>query len=184
MAHKVTARQIWLGLGGNQGDRLDHLHQAVSFVRSHPQMELLRCSRVYETEYVGPGTQDSYLNACVEIRTRLELLELLEEFQGLEKSLGRAPDGHMKPRPLDVDILLAAQEEMVHERLVVPHPRLHERLFVLEPLSDIAPGEKIPNLGETVSELCAKIKRKDGSAVMLRPDLVLEPEPFGRNMED
>jgi len=184
MAQKLNGRHIWLGLGGNQGDRLGHLNQAVSFVRRHPQMELLHCSQVYETDYVGPGTQEPYLNACLEICSPLELLELLTEFQALEQSLGRSADGHMKPRPLDVDILLVDHEDMNHERLVVPHPRLQERLFVLKPLCDIAPGKKILNSGETVLELCAKIRRKDGSAVTLRPDLVLESGSSGRNMEE
>ena len=184
MATKLKSGRIWLGLGSNQGDRLNNLNQAVTFVANHPQMRLVRCSRVYETAYVGPGTQDEFLNACVEICSDIDLFQMLNEFQALEKSLGRMADGHMKPRPLDVDLLLVDDLHHVSERLTVPHPRLHERLFVLEPLGDLAPLKKIPNSGETVGELCAKIRRKDGPAVMLRPDLVLEPADAGGNMED
>lgn len=184
MAGKLASRRIWLGLGSNQGNRLDNLNQAVAFVEQHSHMRLVRCSRVYETEYVGPGTQDHFLNACVEILAEIDLFKMLDEFQALEKALGRSDDGHMKPRPLDVDLLLVDDLELSSKRLVVPHPRMHERLFVLEPLGDLAPLKKIPNLGETVGELCAKIRRKDGPAVTPRPDLVLEPAHAGGNMED
>ncbi len=178
------SQQIWLGLGSNQGDRLDHLKQAVSFMDNHPGIHLEHASRVYETQYVGPGTQDSFLNACLEVHSSMNLLGMLEEFQMLEKSLGRSCGGHMKPRPLDVDFLLVDDLEMSHPQLVVPHPRMHQRLFVLEPLNDIAPQKKIPHLGETVASLCAKIKRKDGPAVVLRSDLVLEPAQVGGNLEE
>jgi len=184
MAAEVNSRRIWLGLGSNQGHRLNHLKRAVAFFQDHPGIQLLRCSRVYETDFVGPGNQDPYLNACVEIRSKMDLLEMLDEFQALERALGRSRDGHMKPRPLDVDFLLVDDLEFSHERLVLPHPRLHDRLFVLAPLSDLAPRKKIPNSGETVGILCAKIRRKDGAAVVLRPDLVLEPAQPGRNMEE
>lgn len=184
MAEELTCRTIWLGLGSNQGRRLAHLNQAMAFISNQPRIKLKSFSRVYETDYVGPGEQDPYLNACVEISSDLELLVLLEKFQALEKSLGRMDDGHMKPRPLDVDFLLVDEEKFDHERLVVPHPRLHDRLFVLEPLSELVSHKKIPYSGETVGSLCAKIRRKDGAAVMLRPDLVLEPVRSGRNMEE
>jgi 2-amino-4-hydroxy-6-hydroxymethyldihydropteridine diphosphokinase len=184
MAGKLISRHIWLGLGSNQGDRLHHLNSLVRFVRNHPGIQLVSCSRVYETQYVGPGHQDDYLNACVEISSSMDPLTMLEEFQSLERSLGRISDGHMKPRPLDVDFLLVDDWELADPRLVAPHPRMNERLFVLQPLSDLAPRKKIPNSGETVASLCAKIKRKDGSAVMLCPDLVLEPPQPGGNMEE
>lgn len=165
---------LWLGLGSNQGQRLQHLNQAVKLVLEHPELQLLGCSGVYETDYVGPGEQDKYLNACVSIASNLGLWPLLDVFQALESNLGREKQGHMKPRPLDVDFLLVDDMEFVDARLTVPHPRLAERLFVLTPLCDIASGKKIPNLGETVAQQCAKIKRKEGPAVTLRRDLVLE----------
>ena len=177
-------RLIWLGLGSNMGNRLDHLKQAVDFVISHPEMKLQKCSRVYETEYVGPGNQDAFLNACVEIQSGLPLLDLLGEFQMLERRLGRQSHGHMKPRPLDVDFLLVDDVEMIDTRLEVPHPRLVERLFVLIPLADIAPDKIIPNSGETVASRCAKIKRKSGPAVTVRQDLVLQSGKPDAIMED
>ena len=184
MVAEVTLRHIWLSLGSNQGDRLKNLNRAVEYFLAHPKIQLLKCSPVYETEFAGTGFQDDYLNACVEIASALDLFDLLEEFQALEKVLGRPDNGHMKPRPLDVDFLLVDDLVSSDKRLILPHPRLHERLFVLAALNDLAPLKKIPNSGETVSMLCAKIRRKDGSAVVLRPDLLLEPALPGRNMEE
>ena len=177
-------QEICLGLGSNQGDRLAYLNRAVNFVVEHPDLQLIACSSVYETDYVGPGQQDKFLNGCLALRSNMALLPLLDLFQALERDLGRGPDGHMKPRPLDVDILLVDDLVMTESRLTVPHPRLAERLFVLEPLCEIAPGKIIPKLGETVANLCAKIKRKDSPAVTLRLDLVLESGLNGRFMED
>ncbi len=177
-------QEIWLGLGSNQGDRLKHLNRAVDLVLKHTDMQLLACSRVYETDYVGPGQQDKYLNYCLKISSGVPLLHLLDLFQALEQDLGRAPDGHLKPRPLDVDILLVDDLEMTHSRLTVPHTSLAERLFVLIPLCDIASGKIIPKFGETVADQCAKIRRKDGPAVTLRQDLVLESGLSDRFMED
>jgi len=184
MAVELKMRRILLGLGSNQGGRLENLVCAVDYMRDHPGINLVNCSGVYETGYVGPGQQDDYLNACLEITSQCDLLELLDEFQNLEQRLGRITDGHMKPRPLDIDFLMVDDLELNHERLQIPHPRLPERLFVLEPLKDIAPEKKIPNSGETVASLCAKIRRKDGAAVTLRPDLVLDPGVSATNMED
>ena len=184
MVERVKEQQIWLGLGSNQGNRLEHLNCVINFVREQPGVELIACSQVYETDYVGPGKQDKYLNACIGLRSQLGPIQLLDRFQSLERELGRPFDGHMKPRPLDVDILLVDDLEIAESRLSVPHPRLSERLFVLMPLCDIAPEKKIPNLGETVADLCAKIKRKEGPAVTLRRDLVLESSLTDRFMED
>jgi 2-amino-4-hydroxy-6-hydroxymethyldihydropteridine diphosphokinase len=180
--------RVWLGLGSNMGDRMANLNRAVEFVLAHPKLTLIQGSQVYETAYVGPGKQDDYLNACLEIRSEVPLLDLLAGFQDLEMSLGRQADGHMKPRPLDVDILLANDREVSVKRLEVPHPRLQERLFVLAPLAEIAGEKIIPNSGETVSSLCAKIKRKSGPAVRLCPEfrlnIVLPPDHSGGIMED
>ncbi len=175
---------VWLGLGSNQGNRLVNLNHVINLVLEHPNLDLLSSSGVYETEYVGPGNQDKYLNACLAISCNIGLLALLDEFQTLEQSLGRSSDGHMKPRPLDVDILLVDDIQISQPRLLVPHPRLGERLFVLIPLCDIASGKKIPILGETVAQLCAKIKRKDDSVVTPRPDLVLGAGLSGQFMEE
>lgn len=152
--------KVWLGLGSNQGDRLGHLRFAVGRLDRHPSLDLVAVSPVYETGYVGPGRQADFLNAVVLIESRLEPEELLMLVKEWERERGRAPDGHMQPRPLDVDILLHGDRVLRTEGLEIPHPRLKERLFVLIPLCDLSPDKNIPNSGETVADLCAKIRRK------------------------
>ncbi len=160
-------RCLWLGLGSNMGDRLRHLRRASYALALHPEIEVLRGSRVYETEYEGPGTQDDYLNACLEIKTSLEPLVLLAVLKGAEERSGRQPQGHMKPRPIDLDILLWPGRISCEPKLMIPHPRIRERAFVLEPLAELAPDEVFSDSGETIGMACAKIRRKSGSWVRL-----------------
>lgn len=163
MSSPGTARkEAYLGLGSNLGDRLDHLRRAVEELSAHPGIEVVDLSSVFETEFVGEGTQENYLNACARIRTNLDPDRLLAVLKGTETRHGRQPDGHMLPRPLDIDILLYDNEILSSDHLAVPHPRLRERAFVLEPLAEIAEMEKFPDSGETVGAACAKIRQKSG----------------------
>ena len=130
---------VAIGLGSNQGDRLDHLRRALFALLTHPEIRVQTVSPVYETEYVGPGRQVDYLNACVELKTRLAPKVLLSVLQGTEQRLGRAPGGHMRPRIIDLDILLYGDRVVADGALTVPHPRLVERAFVLAPLADLMP---------------------------------------------
>lgn len=155
----VTA---YLGLGSNQGDRLGELRRALAGLGSLPGVAVTAESAVWETEHVGPDVQDPYLNACVAVRTRLSPLDLLEALKALEAAAGRRPDGHRRPRPIDLDILLYGDAVLAGERLRVPHPELRRRAFVLEPLAEIAPDLRCPDSGETIAEACAKIRRKGG----------------------
>lgn len=158
---------VFLGLGSNQGDRLAALRGAAAAVAALPGTELIRRSRVWETEHVGRDIQDPYLNACLEVRTSLEPLALLEKLKGIEAAAGRLPGGHRRPRPIDLDILLYGDLVLAGERLRVPHPELGRRAFVLEPLAEIAAAVASPESGETIGDLCAKIRRKDGPWVRL-----------------
>ena len=139
---------------------------------------------VYETEYVGPGKQDPFYNACLAIRTTLPPQVLLAVLKGTEARLGRGSDGHMLPRPIDLDILLYGNELIDEERLTVPHPQIRDRAFVLEPLTEIAGREKFPDSGETITEACAKIRRKSGPWIKVGDEVCLvEVVPDG-NKED
>lgn len=156
------SRQAFLGLGSNQGNRCENLQQAVVALAHHPDLEVIRLSQVYETQYVGPGTQDPYLNACLEIRTTLLPGGLLDLVKECEQRRGRPAHGHLLPRPLDIDILLFGGEVHQEPGLEIPHPRMRERAFVLVPLDEIASEEIFPDSGETVSAVCAKIRQKSG----------------------
>ena len=132
--------RAFLGLGSNLGDRLGHLRRALA---SLP--DVVAVSPVYETDPVGgPEGQGPYLNAVVELDTDRSPRQLLELAGRLEDEAGRVRDERFGPRTLDVDVLLVGGLEVDEEDLVVPHPRMWERRFVLAPLADLAP-ELVPH---------------------------------------
>jgi 2-amino-4-hydroxy-6-hydroxymethyldihydropteridine diphosphokinase len=130
----MTAR-AFLGLGSNVGDRWEYLRDAVARLP-----DVVRISPVYETDPVGgPDGQNTYLNLVVELSTDRSPRQLLEVAQAAEASAGRERTVRFGPRTLDVDVLLVG-DQVVHDRdLIIPHPRMWERPFVLVPLSDLAP---------------------------------------------
>ncbi len=187
--HSICPEEVvYLGLGTNLGDRAGHLARALFALATHPEMDVTAVSRIYETEYVGPGSQDPYLNACVELKTRLAPQVLLAVLKGAEQRQGRALDGHMKPRPIDLDILLFGDRVLEAGKketgLVLPHPLIRDRAFVLEPLAELASGVKFPDSGETISSACAKIRRKSGPWIKVRTDLDLSNALPDNNKED
>jgi 2-amino-4-hydroxy-6-hydroxymethyldihydropteridine diphosphokinase len=135
-----VAERAFLGIGSNLGDRLAHLQGAVDGLAAHPAVEVAAVSGVYETAPVGGPPQPPYLNAVLEVRTRLDPLALLEVAQGLERAAGRRRTVRWGPRTLDVDLLWVGGRRLRHPRLELPHPRMRERGFVLVPLADLAPG--------------------------------------------
>ena len=133
-----TAR-AYLGLGSNLGDRLAHLQAAVDGLAATPDVHVVAVSRVYETAPVGGPQQDDYLNAVVAVDTVLDPHELLAVAQRLEAGEQRVRAERWGPRTLDVDVLLVGDDHVDEPDLVVPHPRMSERAFVLVPLADVAP---------------------------------------------
>ncbi|MDN7243837.1 2-amino-4-hydroxy-6-hydroxymethyldihydropteridine diphosphokinase [Planococcus sp. N028] len=129
----------YLSLGSNMGDRLDMLQQAVRLLMEHPAIEVAGISSLYETDPVGFTEQASFLNMAVHIKTTLTALELLDVCQSIEQRLDRKRIVRWGPRTIDLDILLYNEEHIETERLVVPHPRMQERSFVLIPLLELTP---------------------------------------------
>jgi len=134
----VTAR-AYLALGSNLGDRLAHLQLAVDALADTPGVQVHALSRVYETAPVGGPPQDAYLNAVVAIETDLDPHELLRRCQEIEQLAARERAERWGPRTLDVDVLLFDETRVDTEDLIIPHPRMWERGFVLAPLRDVAP---------------------------------------------
>ncbi len=132
-------RLAYLGLGSNVGDRLAHLQQAVDAIAAEPGIEAVDVSAVYETDPVGGPPQPDYLNAVVAAETQLSARALLDLAHRLERDAGRERSERFGPRTLDVDVLLVGEESVDEPDLVVPHPRMSERSFVLAPLRDVAP---------------------------------------------
>lgn len=133
----------YLALGSNLGDRLGTLQRAVDLLGEREGIEVLRSSRVYETEPVGPP-QPAYLNAVLEIATDLEPRGLLEASLEIEAALGRERSEPWGPRTLDVDVLMYDELEVREPDLQIPHPRMHERGFVLVPLGELTADPMLP----------------------------------------
>jgi 2-amino-4-hydroxy-6-hydroxymethyldihydropteridine diphosphokinase len=146
--------RAYVGLGANLGDRERTLREAVEALAAAEGVEVVAVSTVRETEPVGVGEQPLFLNGAVELGTTLTARELLEVLLAVEQRFGRvrAPGEH-GPRTLDLDLLLYGDEVIEEPGLTVPHPRLHERRFVLEPLAELAPGLVVPGRGEVESLL-------------------------------
>jgi len=136
------SRRAFVGLGSNLGDRLRFLRDAVDALRQTGDVAAV--SPVYETEPVGgPADQGAFLNVVVELRTTDSPRRLLERCQSLERAAERVRGVRFGPRTLDADVLLVGEESVDDDDLVVPHPRMWERRFVLAPLADLAP-EVVP----------------------------------------
>lgn len=139
----------WLSLGSNMGNPNAQVRGAVEQLRKTAQLEVLEVSSFYLTPPWGEEQQSDFVNAVVKISTRLEPLELLHHSQAIENAMGRKRDGRRwGPRVIDIDILLYADLQLNTDVLVVPHPRMHERAFVLLPMAEIDDSVDIPGHGK------------------------------------
>jgi 2-amino-4-hydroxy-6-hydroxymethyldihydropteridine diphosphokinase len=150
--------KAFVGLGSNLGEREVTLRAAIGRLRGLPDVEVIRVSSFRDTEPVGPVDQPRFLNGAVELETGLSARGLLDVLLELEQAFGRnraavAPQG---PRTLDLDLLLYGEAVIDEPGLEVPHPRLHERRFALEPLADLNPALEVPGKG-SVETLLARL---------------------------
>lgn len=143
----------FLGLGSNVGDREEYIEQAVFLLSKTPGIKIGKRSSNYESEPEGVTNQPAFINAVLEIKTKLSPDELLGVCQDTENTLGREREVEWGPRAIDVDILFYDAEVISTDTLTIPHPLLHERIFVLEPLKEIAPNFMHPILEKDVSLL-------------------------------
>ena len=147
----------FVGIGSNLGDREANLRSAIELLSAEDGIEVIALSEVRETEPVGPVDQGPFLNGVVQVKTALPPVELLERLLSVESRLGRVRTERWGPRTIDLDLLLYGSERVDEPGLTVPHPRLHERRFALEPLLDLDPTLEIPELGP-ISTLLAELE--------------------------
>ena len=163
---------VAIGLGSNLGDRLAHLRLGLAAVAAHT--ESLLVSAVYETEPVLFGEQGPFLNACCVGRTTLTPRQLLSELQDAERRAGRRRGGpRYGPRELDLDVLLYGDLNLYSDRLTIPHERLHDRAFVLVPLSEIAGDWTVPGSLDREAATIAELADAVGRSGIIRTELEL-----------
>jgi len=146
-------KKVFLGIGSNLGNRSENLKEALVKIGEH--IGKIKCaSSVYETEPWGFSSENKFLNMVVKVETSLTASDLLKRVLMIESLLGRLRDGSgYKSRTIDIDILLYGNQVLKENELIIPHPRLHERKFVLVPLCEIAPNKVHPLLKKTIRVL-------------------------------
>ena len=146
-------RKTYIALGSNMGDRLANLQQAVNRIDNEIG-QVLQCSSVYEVPAVG-FSGAIFLNACLVAESEKTPKAILKALQAIENEMGRkqATDGLYHDRPIDLDLIMVEDEVLHSDELTVPHPRFQDRLFVLQPLCEIAPEKRVPNQNQTVAQL-------------------------------
>jgi len=153
---KTTINKIYISLGSNIEPRLDYLKQACTAI-SNELGEILQFSKIYETPAWG-FESDPFLNACICIQTSVNTKQTLQRLQEIEKNLGRKlkKRGKYEARPIDLDIIYSSEGIFKLQNLIVPHPLMHKRKFVLVPLLDIAKGLQHPLLHKKTQELLSE----------------------------
>ena len=148
----------FIGVGANQGQPATQCLEALERMHAAPGLQILRRSSLYRTEPVGMKGQDWFVNAVVEIRTALPAIELLQALLAIEKTMGRERDKRWGPRTIDLDVLLYGQEVIQTPDMIIPHPELHKRRFVLIPFHEIAPYVIHPAFGVSIHGLLDRLQ--------------------------
>ena len=168
-----SRHRVYVALGSNMGDREGYINGALEALKRHPLMEVRKVSELIVTKPYGGVEQEDFLNGAVEIETLLEPWELLYVLHGMENEAGRKRTEHWGPRTLDLDILFFDRLVMENEDLVIPHPDLENRRFVLEPMNDIAPYLRDPVSGKTMAALLRELgpeRQEENRGRTLRTD--------------
>ncbi len=148
----------YIGIGSNLGDRRANIEESIQRLTSIPGIDLAAVSDLYETEPVGNISQGWFLNLVIAVQTRLTSLKLFRWMQRVEQDMGRQRTTRWGPRQIDLDLLIYEDQCLETAELTIPHPRMHDRRFVLEPLCQIAPNLKHPHFQVSVESLLNALK--------------------------
>jgi 2-amino-4-hydroxy-6-hydroxymethyldihydropteridine diphosphokinase len=148
---------VFLGLGSNLGDRIGNIRQALAILDKSEKIAIVTVSSLYETEPIGNSGQPKYVNCVTRVDTEYDPHSLLNMIKAMETALGRKPNTHLRPRPIDIDILLYDDIDLESLDLVIPHSRLKSRRFALEPLLEISPDASDPITGKQFREFLGDV---------------------------
>lgn len=152
----MKVHSVYVGLGSNLGDRVAYLREAVQRLGSI--VTIAKVSQLYVAAPLGYVRDDAFINAVVAGSCTLKALDLLQMMQAIEGAMGRRPGVQYGPRPIDLDLLFYDTAQIESRKLTIPHPRLHQRAFVLKPLAEIAPNLMHPVLYYTASQLLQDVE--------------------------
>lgn len=153
--------RAYIALGSNLGNKEDNIEKAINKIKSLNTCKLLKTSKIYKTKPVGYLEQDDFLNCVIEVKTLLLPSELMKELLAIEKELKRERIIRWGPRTIDLDVILYDDIVTSSDDIVIPHPRMHERLFVLKPLSDIAPYVVHPLIRKRIITLMEELSKEE-----------------------
>jgi len=149
---------VFLGIGTNRGDRFKNIQKCIKKIESNSSIKNISSSRIYESAPMYNVNQNFFLNLVIKIETILKPLNLLKEIKKIESDMGREfSELNNQPRIIDIDILSYSSLIFNNNKLVLPHPRIAERSFVLKPWTDISPNYKLPEINKTISELISNL---------------------------
>jgi 2-amino-4-hydroxy-6-hydroxymethyldihydropteridine diphosphokinase len=171
MTTSSVKRRTVLSLGSNLGDRMDNLQGGIDALFDAPGLDFVAISPVYETKQVGGPEQDDFLNVVIVANSRVAPESLLERVLNIEEAMARTREVRWGPRTLDIDIVVMGDVTSEDPALLLPHPRAHERAFVLVPWRDIEPDASLPGQGRLADLLPAVADQE----VRRRDDLALQP---------
>lgn len=150
----------YIGIGSNLGDKLSNCRHSIGKISRLPGCHVTACSALFKTEPEGVTGQDWYANCVAQVTVAQHPSQLLKALMGIESDMGRMRKERWEARIIDLDILLFGQEVIQSDNLIIPHPLLHKRRFVLEPLSQLAPDLMHPVLKLTISQLLNKLPKE------------------------